>query len=127
LAVRMCSKTAPPILGGLLLITSPHFLPGREAAPERKLLPRRQGDMGSLDTAASPGVFNRTQKQTSTLLVEAGHRARGSGCEAGPASRLDQGSEPALALPSERAESPYAQSSLGFLPRRILNRFTPAK
>jgi len=53
--------------------------------------------MGSLDTAASPKVFTQTQKQTSTLLVEAGHRARGSGCEAGPASRLDQGSEPVLA------------------------------
>ncbi len=38
----------------------------------KESLSQTEGDMGSLDTAASPSVFNRTQKQTSTLLVEAG-------------------------------------------------------
>ena len=63
----------------------------------KESLSQTEGDMGSLDTAASTKVFTQTQKQTSTLLDEAGHRARGSGCEAGPASRSDQGSEPVLA------------------------------
>ena len=74
-------------------------LPSLGAAGPRpkESLSQTEGDMGSLDTAASPKVFTHTQKQTSTLLDEAGRRARGSGCEAVPASPLDQGSEPALA------------------------------
>ncbi len=75
--------------------------------PVKESLPQTEGGSGSLDTAHSPCLFIQTQKQASTALPEKGHQVRGSGCEAGPASRLDKGSEPqALAMPSQRAKSP---------------------
>lgn len=55
----------------------------------KKSITQSTGGMGTFVTAAFPSVFTQSQKQASTLLADAGHRARGSGCKAGPPSPLD--------------------------------------
>jgi len=54
-----------------VLVKTKKPLPGLKES-----LSQTEGDMGSLDTAASPSVFTRTQKQTSTPTNPENHASK---------------------------------------------------